>query len=369
MARRLLLLNGLAIVGVVLNHSAAWVFIAMFWWTDRYRLVTVPDFDKIGSLAYYSLRIVEQVIAFSVPAFLFVSGFFVAFAAARSQSEVRWRVTWSRIGTLLVPYLVWSGVALLGDYAAGVQRTPAQIASLFLFGRAADPFYFVPLLCQLYLLSPFLLTLARQSWKPLLLAVFAVQLAVQGLRYFSVLGAASPAVDALIDLTPNWLFVSKAGWFVAGAVAALHLPALAAWLARFKWVVLGLCLAFLALGVLEWELLLRLSGQDWIGYHDTSLDSLYAGAFILAFLAFDRIRVPMTQTIAALGSKSYGIYLIHALALTYTARLLYHVAPMVLAHEGLLMITLCVIGLGMPLGLMAIVKRSPTRPLYSYLFG
>jgi hypothetical protein len=47
MTRRLLYLSGLAIVGVILYHAVGWGFVGMFWWTDRYAPVTVPNFDQI----------------------------------------------------------------------------------------------------------------------------------------------------------------------------------------------------------------------------------------------------------------------------------------------------------------------------------
>ena len=76
MVRRLPLLNGLAALASVLYHSTSWGFVAMFWWTHRYLAVSVPNFDQLGSLSYYGLRVIEQLIAFAIAAFLFISGFF-----------------------------------------------------------------------------------------------------------------------------------------------------------------------------------------------------------------------------------------------------------------------------------------------------
>ena len=46
MNKRLLMLSGLAITAVAVNHAANWGFIALFWWTDRYRAVAVPNYDQ-----------------------------------------------------------------------------------------------------------------------------------------------------------------------------------------------------------------------------------------------------------------------------------------------------------------------------------
>ena len=76
--RRLLILNGLAIIGVILFHAAGWGFVAIFAWSDRYMPVMETVSDQRGSAPYNALRLVEQLVVFSIPAFLFVSGFFIA---------------------------------------------------------------------------------------------------------------------------------------------------------------------------------------------------------------------------------------------------------------------------------------------------
>jgi hypothetical protein len=75
MIKRLLYMNGLATIAVILFHASGWGFIAMFFWADQYRTVASPNFDLIGSLPYFALRVIEQIVSFGVPAFLFVSGF------------------------------------------------------------------------------------------------------------------------------------------------------------------------------------------------------------------------------------------------------------------------------------------------------
>ena len=91
MTKRVFLLNGLAIVAVVCNHAASWGYTALFWWTDRYRPVTVPNYDQLGSLSYWAIVVVRQLTVFSLPAFLFVSGFFVAYASRGNRSSLTWR--------------------------------------------------------------------------------------------------------------------------------------------------------------------------------------------------------------------------------------------------------------------------------------
>ena len=369
MAKRLLILNGLAICGVVLNHASSWGFIAMFWWTDRYLPVAVPNFDQIGGLSYYVLRLVEQLIAFSVPSFLFVSGFFIAFVAAKSPLAERWKIAWKRILALLIPYLIWSLLTILGDTLLGAKIAPMNLLKMLVFGRAREPYYFIPLLIQLYLLSPLILAMAKKNWKILLAGAFLIQMFVQCLRYLELLGLESAALDMLIRFTPSWLFVTKVFWFVFGVVVYLHLQQFVPWLDRYKRILLVAWVAFLFIGMVEWEALLRLSGEEWIAYSDTALDTLYACAFILCFLAFSKLAIPFAKELGKVGGKSYGIYLMHTLFIEYTARLIYNLTPGVLAFPLILVAVLTVFGLGFPLALMAVTERTPLRRWYGYLYG
>ena len=97
MITRLLILNGLAALGVVVHHAAAYGFLAMFSWTNRYLPVEVPNYDQLDSAAFYITQLIRQADAFTIPSFLFVSGFFVAFLAKGKEGRVRLRQVWPRI--------------------------------------------------------------------------------------------------------------------------------------------------------------------------------------------------------------------------------------------------------------------------------
>ncbi len=112
MVKKLLALNGIAILGAILYHSAGWGFVSMFWWTDRYMPVSVPNFSQIGSFSYFSLRFIEQVIIVAIPAFLFVSGYFVVFASGKNPSP-KWRWIFTRVSFLVIPYLIWTIIMIV----------------------------------------------------------------------------------------------------------------------------------------------------------------------------------------------------------------------------------------------------------------
>jgi peptidoglycan/LPS O-acetylase OafA/YrhL len=370
MIKRLLLLNGLATLGVVLYHSSSWGFIAMFWWTDRYLPVTVPNFDQLGSFSYYALRVIEQLIVFSIPAFLFVSGFFVAVATGRSRSTVEWKLVGTRIKNLVIPYLIWTVLIFAGEFVQGRTYSPIEYLGGFVFGRATPAFYYIPLLCQLYLLSPGLVPIAKTRWKWLLVGTALIQLVAQGLLYPDMLGVEHPVLNSLtVILTPPWFFPRRIFWFAFGLVAGFHLQELKRWLARVKWGLLIALVLLIPLCILEFEVLLASSGQDWIAPRETLLDSLCAGSFLLCFLAFDKLSLPFSRAIGEIGARSFGVYLAHSTVLELGARATYHIAPWIMASQALFQPLLVTLGLGIPLLIMAAVNKSPAHRVYHFLFG
>ena len=93
MAKRLSLLMGFSILMVVVGHAAGWGQVAMFNWTHKYLPVASPNYDLIGTPAYYTLAFLRQAGSFAVAAFLFVGGFFSAFSARTADPKSLWKLS------------------------------------------------------------------------------------------------------------------------------------------------------------------------------------------------------------------------------------------------------------------------------------
>ena len=171
-------------------------------------------------------------------------------------------------------------------------------------------------------------------------------------------------------MASSWFFPGSIFWFTFGIVAGFHLKGLKQFLARVQWGLLAVMVISFLLGMLEWEILLGYSGQEWAATRITILDSFYAASFILVFLAFEKVPIVGSKQINDLGTKSFGVYLIHDPSMEITARVIYHFLPWALAYPLLLFQPILIVfGLGIPLLLMVAVKRSPAHRLYPYLFG
>lgn len=370
MVRRLLYFNGLAILCVILFHAAGWGFVAMFSWTPRYLPVSQPVFDQAGSVSYFALRLVEQIVVVAIPAFLFVSGYFIAFSTGR-RANIAWKQVFARAKTLFIPYVVWTLFVWITRFVQGERYAIDQYVVMFLTGRTTPAYYYVPLLIQFYLISPLLIPLAKKKWALLLLVTGVIQIALQlSQMAFLIFGAENlPAFITRIALIPKWVFLVRIFWFTLGIVIGFHLSQFKQFLSRYKWVFLTVALISIPLGMIEWEAIVRASGQDWLPHRETVLDSVYAVAIIFAFFAFTHIKLPLSSQVNDLGVKSFGIYLSHIPVMEYTARLIYLFVPWILGIQILFQPIMIVFGLGIPLLMMEFTNRTPLRRYYAYIFG
>ncbi len=371
MTRRVFLLMGIAILVVVLSHAAGWGQIAMVNWADRYRSVTVPNFDAVGSLDWDIIVFVRQAVVWAVPAFLFCSAFFVAYAARGSSGVYSWKIARARFVDLLVPYLIWSLVWFAADALEGNTLTFGEYVRRLIVGKAdGGAYFFIPMLCQFYLLSPLIVPMARSKPKQLLAAAALIQLAGFVLEYLKILGVAVP--PSILLLTQSWLFFMWTTYFALGLVCGFHGARLKQELLRRKWILIGALLLFGAISLFESEAIFWASSMVYdVRYVPFSFSAwFFSIAVILAFVAFEKIAVPFPARVQLLASKSYGIYLTHIKVMFYGARSLRQIAPKLLAYPILVVMPLMlVVGLAVPLLLMDIVSRSPVRRFYRYLFG
>ena len=369
MNKRLFLLNGLAILGVVFNHVAGWGQIAMFQWAHRYQAVVDPS-APYSTPIYYVLLVVRQLTTFSVAAFLFAAGFFLAYMNRGTPPTSLWKVIRGRITNILIPYAIWSVVVFVYEFVINrVRLSPLEHVWIFLTKGADGPYYFVPLLIYFYLLSPFLLPLAKTNGRRLLYAAAIIQLGTMVPRYLTIF-VQSPTLDALITLTPDWMLTRWIFFYVFGLVCGFQIEPLKQWLARFKSKLPAIVVVLGILAIIEPETIFRATAvSGWRFAPFPIATALYAVFFILMFLAHNTESLRFSKTLYQLGGKSYGVYLLHMKMLEFTGRMVYHFAPALLAHLVLYEAILLVAGLGGPLLLMSLVARSPLRRYYRYLFS
>lgn len=362
MIRRLSYLSGLAILGVVLFHAAGMGFVAMFAWAPRHE--PAGGSQPVGGIPYYLLRVLEQSTVVAVPAFLCVSGFFIAMASGRERHTMAWQAVANRIRYLLIPYLLWSLAASALRMFEGRRYSLSDILVDLAVGRANPVYYFIPLVIQLYLLAPLMAPLARARWKLFLAVTGAITLAVQ-LSFYPTFWGGRPLPLAM----PSYLFPAKIFWMALGMVLGFHAGEFRDFLVRRRAWLLATALVCIPLGVAEWEMYVRAAVPSWLAHTETLIDSLYSLALLLAYLGYSGIALPAESALNFLGSNAFGIYLTHALAIEYGARLLYRYRPALLGEPFLLQPLFVALGLGVPLALMGLVRLARLHAWRAYIFG
>ena len=368
MVKKFLYLNGLAILAVILFHASGWGFTAMFSWSHRYLPPQTNPFIQIDTLPYYILRIIEQLVVFCIPAFLFVSGFFVAFTTPAKKKQISWKTVFNRIKFLYIPFALWTTFILLTNILQGRNPGVFDVIKFFLTGSITPAYYFVILLIQFYLLSPILIPIARNHWKKLFIATAILQILFHAFQYFVILFPQNAAITTIFQFLPKWFFPVRLFWFSLGLIIGFHKDIWKTFLENKAKVWIGITIFLYLAGFFEWELILNITGLDWIDTRETLIDAFYAFSFLMAFLSTSAI-LPLRKNVEKMGSQSFGIYLVHIPVMDFFSRAVYHFAPWLLSQNLLFIVLVAVIALIIPLLLMAFFRKTFLKKIYGFVFG
>lgn len=359
MIRRFLALNGLASIAVAFHHAAAYGFLALFNWTNAYRDVVVPNYDMIGSPAYYYLLGVRLLIgSYAIPAFLIVSGFYVAFASG-GNGRMAWQAIWNRSKKFIPPFLIWTLVFF------GMQRTlPRNLNDVL------QAYYYIPLIIQLYILSPWLGPLAKKHWRAFLLITFLIQFVAEGASYLRLLGVQAGWVNMIITLTPTWFFPSRIFFFAIGLVLGFHRKLFGRWLKRRRAALLVMLILFAVLSFVEYLWVDQFIGERWLGPSFIGISrTIYAILFSFVVLAFNKVKLPFEKRLGQFGTASLGIYLVNTPAIYISSSLIYKLVPWVLGQQVLYQPILTAAGLFLPFLLIKLFERPLLKRAAPLLFG
>lgn len=383
MRRMIPFLRGLAILAVVANHSAGTGLGALFFWAHSLRDGAPPYLGEYGTLTYWVLATIRQLTLFSVPAFLFISGYFVAYAARGENATLSWKVVSTRITSLIWPYLIWSFVAyglqllLSLGLGWGESYSLGEFVLRLATGRVVEAYFFVPLLIQFYLLAPLIARFVKRRGTLTVLVALAIQLVVSGIWYSHMLGVdLHPGLRAVLEFDTA-LFVHWALFFPLGVACGFRASQIGQWLSQRKWLLLAGAVTLLALCMVETFALnylqtdiLGRSQQVWLADHGRKLSTLlYAVVSIFAVLAFKRRASRLVTTIEEVGSKSYGIYLIHPLVIQVISVGVYARLPRLASEQWILQPLLFGLAVGSSVLVMVLVNRFFGRRLYRYAFS
>ncbi len=344
MNRQFAALSGAAMLLIVLNHTIEMGI----------RVPLGYGYPPVAGATEALLGILKALGIFAVPAFLFISGTFAAYAARGNPPRLTPRFVAGAVAHILWPYIFWSFLfyaVVLVQF--GERYSPAGYAKNLLTGY---PFHFIPMLVLFYLVSPLMLRIGRRFGSVLIALVASYQLFLLGVLHTEWV---PQSLHVLFPPVVGRTLAVWAVYFPLGLLYGIHMRKLLPLLKRWK-ALLGLAAALLfALGVV---------------HRAPEVRQLVAGfwspvACVLLLPAIERRSIPRAGLLERIGKRSYGLYLTHLLVLDLVLWGIGAALTGLLAYRLLLLPFLFLTALLVPLAGMEALARSPMRAIQRYILG
>jgi len=283
---------------------------------DALRLLAILTVVAIHSLMPYRevlpasapVRVLDDVLHYAVPLFVFISGALVWARPLRGRKGAYRRFLARRFALIGLPYLAWAGlyailyVARAGDTARAALQVPGLVAS----GHIWYHLYFVPMLLTFYLLTPVAARALERSPELTVIIAYVLRI-VLGPQITHALADVHPLLGQYgIHVLSHLPHMALGAWF------ALRLDAMPRALRRV-WP------AMLAVG---------LGGLTYLSAAGTPVLALGAHrllfppamALVVLGLALGAIELEPryaseAHTVTHLGSLALGVYFVHPLFL------------------------------------------------------
>lgn len=269
-------------------------------------MIHCPTGQEFTPTDTYAWLILRQFINFPVALFIFMAGYFVNVDKAQHNTR---SYALNRGGRLLVPYLVWSSVYIVKDWLITGEVSLKHIIYAYCTGKAATPFYYIVVLVQLTLLTPWLVRMKNRRW--------------------------------LYMVTPTYLVILYIYNLATGSMPRLYETVFPAWFSFYvlgldcrsgKWV--NVCrraknwwiAAVLGLSIIEAFVLLRVGCA--IGFASSQIrfgSFLYAGLIALVLMKgkdMENEDGKLRKLMVSIGDCSYGIFYVHILVLIVVRKII-----------------------------------------------
>ena len=113
------------------------------------------------------LVVLRQIINFAVATFVFMSGYFVN-VDTLSDKKFSYKNWIIYRGRLCIPFIIWSllysGLELLKTVHSGNEIHWLGVIYRFIVGKSATPFYYIVVLMQLTVITPWIVKIVKRKW-------------------------------------------------------------------------------------------------------------------------------------------------------------------------------------------------------------
>lgn len=289
------ILRTIAIFGVVAIHSSS----------------TGLQFSD-NSINFNFTLLWRNLINFSVPMFLAISGFFLARKNIRNRFDY-FAFLKKQIPRVYIPLLIWSLFWLCLAVLIQNKNFFNELIKLATF-QSSGPYYFIALIIQYYLLLPIINRLANKNGVVLSCVVsFVMTGIIFYLRYYSKL---SLPLIVYAGNFATWLMFFVLGLYL-GSKAQIKIS---------NGLLMVLILVFYSLSCIESRVLIAMFHQAGDAVTAVKASS-FMYSFVLIIFLFKNQNWIRSKLLKSIGEMSFGIYLIHLFALMFATRLLSRLYP------------------------------------------
>lgn len=254
--------------------------------------------NGVGTSTQSVWLFLRQFINFPVATFIFLSGYFVN---SEKIKDTRTYIQ-NRGGRLLIPYLLWSAFYSLINLARGKIEFGKVIYN-FLTGNASTPFYYILVLIQLTILTPWLVGEVKKK-NEILWTVTPVYL------------VCIYAFNLIIGRMPRFYETFFPAWFLfyyLGLWVKIHGVRIVGKL----WMIV----AGLAVCIAEAFILLGIGADVGFAASQIRFGSFFYTSMIIFFLLRKADRESEVRVLKYIGDRSYGIFYIHCFILMFARQI------------------------------------------------
>ena len=261
-------------------------------------MIHCPTGQEYSLGTYNTWIILRQIINFPVAIFIFLAGYFVNTEKIEESSK---RYLMNRGGRLLVPYLIWSSVYILKNILfSGI--TIKTIIYELLLGKAVAPFYYIIVLIQLTIITPWLVKY-RKCYMYLITPLYLVII-----YYYNMKNGNTPMFYE--TLFPAWF-----SFYMLGLdCKKMETCQLVTKEINLRWIIITLFIS-----VVEAFALLKIGCSDSFASSQIKISSyLYVVAIIFMLLKYQKKKSSgsnVEKILVLIGNYSYGIFFVHMLVL------------------------------------------------------